>query len=184
MQSRTILLSVLFSAIILSVSHINIDSYNLPFKATFDSLDEETQKQVTCLADNMYFEAASERIEGQKAVAFVTINRLLSGNYANDICGVVYQKINGTCQFSWLCENKSTKNRLAIRETLLYNNIRDLAINMMVNFKQFKDNTGGATFYHADYVKPGWKLEKVEKIGRHIFYRNQKDEIDRNRGII
>jgi spore germination cell wall hydrolase CwlJ-like protein len=27
-----------------------------------------------------------------------------------------------------------------------------------------------ALFYHADYVSPGWKLPRIEKIGRHIFY--------------
>jgi spore germination cell wall hydrolase CwlJ-like protein len=27
-----------------------------------------------------------------------------------------------------------------------------------------------ALFYHADYVSPGWKLPRIDKIGRHIFY--------------
>jgi spore germination cell wall hydrolase CwlJ-like protein len=27
-----------------------------------------------------------------------------------------------------------------------------------------------ALYYHADYVSPGWKLPKIDKIGRHIFY--------------
>ena len=27
-----------------------------------------------------------------------------------------------------------------------------------------------ALYYHADYVNPGWKHPKIEKIGRHIFY--------------
>jgi spore germination cell wall hydrolase CwlJ-like protein len=27
-----------------------------------------------------------------------------------------------------------------------------------------------ALFYHADYVSPGWKLPRIEKIGNHIFY--------------
>jgi spore germination cell wall hydrolase CwlJ-like protein len=55
---------------------------------------------------------------------------------------------------------------------------------MVVNYERMKDVTGGATYYHADYVNPGWKLKKVDQIGRHIFYRSNKDNIDRNKEII
>jgi spore germination cell wall hydrolase CwlJ-like protein len=184
MKSKPILLSIVFSTVILFLSLVNINLYRLPFKTSYDSLDKETQKQVTCLADNMYFEAAHEPLDGLKAVAFVTLNRLQTGKYGNDICGVVYQKTGGTCQFSWYCEKKITDRRLTVRDTSLYNEIRELAVNMVINFEHLKDVTDGATYYHADYVHPGWKLEKVDKIGRHIFYRSRKDEIDRNKGIL
>jgi spore germination cell wall hydrolase CwlJ-like protein len=26
-------------------------------------------------------------------------------------------------------------------------------------------------FFHADYVAPGWRKERIMKIGRHIFYK-------------
>ena len=184
MRSKPILLRILFSAVIISLSMVNINLYNLPFKASFESLDKETQKQITCLADNIYFESAHEPLDGKKAVAFVTFNRLRSGNYADDICGVVHQKTGGVCQFSWYCEKKITSKRLTVRDTSLYNEIRQLAIDMVINFEHHEDVTNGATFYHADYVNPRWKLKKVDKIGRHIFYRSSKDEIDRNKGII
>jgi len=184
MKSKPILLSMVFSAVILFLSLVNVNLYNLPFKASYKSLDKETQKQVTCLADNMYFEAAHEPLDGQKAVAFVTINRLQTGNYANDICGVVTQKTGKTCQFSWYCEKKITDRRLTVRNTSLYNEIRELAVNMVINFEHLEDVTSGSTYYHADYVNPRWKLEKVDKIGRHIFYRSRKDDIDRNKGIL
>jgi len=184
MQSKPILLSILFSAVILTLSMVNIDLYNLPFKAEFESLDKKTQKQITCLADNIYFEAANEPLEGKKAVAFVTFNRLRSGNYANDICGVVYQKTGDVCQFSWYCEKKNTDRRLTIRDTSLYNEIRQLAVNLVINFEYQEDVTKGATYYHADYVNPQWKLKRIDQIGRHIFYRSNKDDIDRNKGII
>jgi spore germination cell wall hydrolase CwlJ-like protein len=184
MKSKPILLTMAFSAFIIFLSMVNVDLYNLPFKASFESLDKETQKQVTCLADNMYFEAAHEPLAGKKAVAFVTINRLQTGNYADDICGVVTQKTGRTCQFSWYCESKHTNNRLTIRESSLYNEIRQLAVNMVVNFERYEDVTKGATFYHADYVNPQWNLKKVDQIGRHIFYKSNRDQIDRNKGII
>jgi spore germination cell wall hydrolase CwlJ-like protein len=184
MQSKPILLTALFSAIVISLSLVNINLHSLPFKVSYKSLDRETQKQVTCLADNIYFEAAHEPLDGKKAVAFVTINRVLTGNYKDDICGVVYQKTGGTCQFSWYCDAKFTSKTLTIRDTLLYNEIREIAINMLINFEHYEDVTGGATFYHADYVNPGWNLQRVTKIGRHIFYRSKKDQIDKNRGFI
>ena len=28
-------------------------------------------------------------------------------------------------------------------------------------------------YYHADYVDPRWRLDRVIKIGRHIFYQDR-----------
>lgn len=183
MRSKPILLSVLFSTIVLSLSFINV-GYKLPIKAEFNSLSETTKRQVTCLAENIYFEAGNEPENGKRAVAFVTINRVQSGNYGKDICGVVHQKTGNTCQFSWLCDKKITDKRLTIRSTSLYNEVRELAMNMLINYEFQEDVTSGATYYHADYVNPGWKLKKVDQIGRHIFYKSDKDKIDKNKEII
>jgi spore germination cell wall hydrolase CwlJ-like protein len=35
----------------------------------------------------------------------------------------------------------------------------------------------GALYYHADYVSPGWKLPKIDKIGRHIFYGERNNAL-------
>lgn len=160
--------------------NFNIDKM-LPYKTTYHSLSKDVQRQVTCLAENIYFEAAHEPIEGKKAVAFVTLNRVRTGNYANSICDVVYQKTGGTCQFSWYCDRKFTDRRLTIKDSQLYNDIRELATHIVVNHDKIEDVTNGATYYHADYVNPGWKLDKVDKIGRHIFYKRKGDKIDRNK---
>lgn len=182
MRSRPILLSTLFSVLIVGFGMVNfnIDSL-MPFKTTYHSLSRDVQRQVTCLAENIYFEAAHEPLDGKKAVAFVTLNRVRTGNYADSICEVVYQKTGGTCQFSWYCDRKFTDRRLTIKETQLYNDIRELATDIVVNHDKLKDVTDGATYYHADYVNPGWKLEKVDQIGRHIFYKRKGDKIDRNK---
>ena len=185
MKSKPILLSIIFSAFVISLGMINVDLHGLlPFKTSYNELSKDVQKQVTCLAENIYFEAAHEPLDGKKAVAFVTINRLQTGNYAHTICDVVFQKTNGTCQFSWYCDPEVLRKRLTIRETALYNEIRELATHMVVNYERMKDVTHGATYYHADYVNPGWKLRKVDQIGRHIFYKSNKDNIDRNKEII
>ena len=66
----------------------------------------------------------------------------------------------------------------------MYNEIRELATNIVVNFEHMEDVTQGATYYHADYVNPRWKLQKIDQIGRHIFYKSRKDNIDRNKEFL
>ena len=185
MRSKLIISSIFFSLAILFLSFISVDTYNiLPIKSTFNNLTAEAQKQVTCLAENIYFEAAHEPLDGKKAVAFVTLNRVQSG-YANNICDVVQQKTGHTCQFSWYCDSTFTSRRLTIKQTSLYNDILQLSTNVFLNFERMTDVTNGATYYHADYVKPNWtRLQKETQIGRHIFYKSKIDQIDRNKGII
>ena len=185
MRSKLILSSIIFSSLILFLSLVSVDTYNiLPIKSTYSALTTEAQKQVTCLAENIYFEAGHEPLEGKKAVAFVTLNRVQSG-YADDICGVVKQKTGKTCQFSWYCDHTFTSRSLTMKQTPLYNEILQLSTNVFLNFERMTDVTNGATYYHADYVNPGWtKLKKETQIGRHIFYKSKKDIIDRSKGII
>ena len=185
MRNKLIFTSIFFSSAILLLSLISIDTYNiLPIKSTFNGLTVEAQKQVTCLAENIYFEAGHEPLDGKKAVAFVTLNRVQSG-YADNICDVVQQKKGQICQFSWYCDTTFTNKRLTIKETSLYNDILQLSTNVFLNFERMDDVTNGATYYHADYVKPNWtRLQKETQIGRHIFYKSKIDQIDRNRGII
>jgi spore germination cell wall hydrolase CwlJ-like protein len=173
MRSKILSLGAFLSAAIVftSVALSGETRYFLPFNIEYQSLSKTTQKQVDCLAQNIYHEAGYEPQEGKVAVAMVTLNRLASGNYAGDVCGVVKQKTNGTCQFSWYC----AVTGLTIRDYSLYNDIRNLAVNVMMNYDNMKDITGGATYYHADYVNPGWRLPKTTKIGRHIFYKSNKD---------
>ena len=179
MRSRPIQLSILISAaiLVLSVFSTNQGKYHLPFDIKYHTLSKSMQKQVDCLTENILFEAGHESKQGQVAVALVTLNRLSSGNYASDICGVVKQKTNGVCQFSWVCDSAVMTKRLTMINSSLYNEIRSLAINVIMNYETMKDITKGATFYHADYVNPNWGLPKTTQIGRHIFYKRQSDVI-------
>jgi spore germination cell wall hydrolase CwlJ-like protein len=176
MRSRPIQLSILISAaiLVLSVFSTNQGKYHLPYDIKYHTLSKSTQKQVDCLAENILFEAGKESKEGKVAVALVTLNRVASGNYASDVCGVVKQKTNGICQFSWVCESIAT-NRLTLLHSSLYNEARAVAINVLMNYETMKDITKGATYYHADYVNPNWGLPKTTQIGRHIFYKRQSD---------
>ena len=133
----------------------------------YNQLTKDAKKQVDCLADNIYFEAGHEPERGRIAVALVTMNRLQDPRYPKDICSVVKQKVNYTCQFTWFCEEgKRVSNSHAYREA------RRVALFVYANHDKIKDVTYGALFYHADYVNPKWRgLEKTTIIGRHIFYK-------------
>ena len=178
LRSKTILSSIILSASILVFSVVasqNINTYHLPFNISYNTLSKPVQQQVDCLAKNIYHEAKSEPREGQVAVALVTLNRLASGNYANDVCGVVNQKTNGVCQFSWVCQPFIATKSLTSNTNSLYNDIRNVAVYVLMNYDNIHDVTKGATYYHADYVNPQWGLPKTTQIGRHIFYKRNTD---------
>ena len=130
----------------------------------------EKIKQLDCLTRNIYWEAASEPFEGKVAVAQVTMNRVQDGRFGDGVCGVVYQKNiiyeKLICQFSWVCE---TTHKVRPVYQPLWKESELVAKKVLLeNFRL--PGLNGALFYHADYVSPGWKLPKIDKIGRHIFY--------------
>jgi spore germination cell wall hydrolase CwlJ-like protein len=137
--------------------------------ANYVTVAEKT-KQLECLTKNIYWEAASEPFEGKVGVAQVTMNRVESGKFASSVCGVVYQKNvfyeKVVCQFSWYCESVS-KIRPIHKE--MWKESEEVAKKVLLeNFRL--PSLKNALYYHADYVNPGWKKPKIEKIGRHIFY--------------
>ena len=93
-----------------------------------NNVDKSLNKQIVCLAENIYFEARAENISGKAAVANVTKNRVFSSKWPNTWCGVVKQgpvreswktrgkdvkdedrvfwPIKHRCQFSWYCDGK------------------------------------------------------------------------------
>lgn len=118
---------------------------------------------ILCLALNIYYEARGEPIDGQYAVAHVTLNRVHDPAYPNEVCQVVYQK----SQFSWTLEAPKPPTGKSWELSV------SIASDVVKKRAKRKDNTFGATHYHADYVSPKWsyRLAKVRKIGRHIFYK-------------
>lgn len=141
----------------------------------YSALSSKTKQQVECLAQNIFFEAGHEAVTGQYAVGMVTMKRTMSSSFPNSVCGVVRQKINNTCQFSWWCNDnlkqKAIKYNYSPAERRLYNQVRKVAMNTYLNYHEMEDPTKGATFYHATYVDPKWKLKKTTVIGNHIFYK-------------
>lgn len=182
MQNNRIIIASIFMSCLLFLVALTAQSNQtyLIRGVKFTELTPPAQKQVECLAENILLEAGYESREGQIAVGMVTVNRVVSGNYADDICGVVKQKTfhpsgKVVCQFSWVCESFFTSKLLTLKHTLLYNEILNLSIDIFLNYDRLVDVTKGATYYHADYVNPGWKLPRTTVIGRHIFYKKPGD---------
>lgn len=134
-------------------------------------------EEMTCLALNIYFEARSEPVTGMLAVGHVVLNRVAHRNFPDTICGVVRQGgeiVRHRCQFSWWCDGRSDQPR----NPVAWDAARLLAWFIYEGFTQ--DPTGGALWYHAEYVKPFWREAyfRGPKIGRHIFYRvSGKDSV-------
>jgi N-acetylmuramoyl-L-alanine amidase len=128
--------------------------------ATTAELDEQTN----CLATAVYFEARGESLEGQLAVAHVVMNRAASGRYPPDWCSVVKQP----AQFSFVRHGEfpqADTNSDAWRKAQ--------AIAQLAAANVVPSVSNDVLWYHATYVAPSWghRLNMVEKIGAHIFYR-------------
>ena len=151
----------------------------------------EQDPQAYCLAENIYFEARSDSVAGQAAVADVVINRMFDSRYPNSICTVVhdgpireswktrkdpnlpddqrvYYPKRDRCQFSWYCDGKPE----IINDKKAWIKAQYIAYQMLYA-DRYRGITEGATHYHAHYVKPNWanKIQFIDSIGSHKFYR-------------
>ena len=126
-------------------------------------------RAVQCLAQAVYYEAASESLDGQRAVAQVVLNRVRNPAFPGSVCGVVYQGAERTtgCQFTFTCDGSLA--RLPSRQG--WDRARTIAAAALKG--TVFAPVGNATHYHADFVLPYWAptLAKSTKIGAHIFYR-------------
>jgi spore germination cell wall hydrolase CwlJ-like protein len=132
---------------------------------------ELRDRQLECLAKNIYYEAGNEPFEGKVAVAQVTLNRANSGKFPSDVCKTIYQKNmfyeKTVCQFSWYCDRATTMkpiNRAVYNESMI--------VAKKVLLEGFRlPSLEQALYFHGDYINPGWNRQQVAKVGRHIFYR-------------
>ena len=123
-------------------------------------------EQANCLATAVYFEARGESVEGQLAVARVVMNRAGSGKYPPDWCSVMKQP----WQFSFV--NPRTGQYPAVDTgSAAWARAQGVARLAMANVVPSVEPD--VLWYHANYVAPSWgrRLNMVERIGAHIFYR-------------
>ena len=123
-----------------------------------------------CLATAIYFEARGEPVKGQIAVAQVVMNRVFSGYYPNDVCGVIYQNANRhlSCQFTFACDGR----RKVINERGAWARANRIAKQTLTG-QLYETAVGTSTHYHAIYVHPNWvrEMKKFVRFGIHNFYR-------------
>jgi spore germination cell wall hydrolase CwlJ-like protein len=180
-RALALVLGLLITALLIqNITHQKLNTLKL--SAGLSSPDivsiKTREKELNCLAINIYREAGYEPFEGKVAVAQVTMNRVASPDFPNDVCGVVYQKTTATrtvCQFSWYCDSKHRTRPVGQKA---YDESYEVAKKVLLeNFRL--DVLKPALYYHADYVNPQWRLEKIGKIGQHIFYSEKPKTVQR-----
>jgi spore germination cell wall hydrolase CwlJ-like protein len=154
--------------------HKAIDTANQIAKEVFQHMEQAKQQE--CMAKNIYHEARNEGVQGQRAVAWVTMNRVAHEDYPDTVCDVVYEAViddtgnplRNQCQFSWYCDGKSDE----VRNQAAWNVANNIAADVMDKFGKETDPTGGSIMYHADYVHPYWSssYKREVQIDTHIFY--------------
>ncbi len=111
---------------------------------------------------NVYFEARSQSIAGQVAVAQVTMNRVHSPDYPDTVCAVVNQHK----QFSWYWDGKSD----VPQHEESWQRAQMVAKGVMAGSGH--NDLEGVMHYHTIYIKPYWaeQMQVVAVIEEHIFY--------------
>lgn len=121
----------------------------------------ELDRELTCLAIGVYYEAKSEPLAGQLAVAHVILNRAQSGRFPRSVCGVLTQR----GQFSFVRGGQvpSAPNNAQWRKAV--------AVAKVAQQELWDNPVPRALFFHARHVSPGWRLAKIGMVGNHVFYR-------------
>ncbi len=118
--------------------------------------------ELRCLAGAIYFEAKGESLAGQLAVGRVIVARSRSGRFPASYCGVVYQ----TSQFSFVRGRSMpgiNEGSQDWREAVALARIADAG--------SWRSPVEGALFFHATHVSPRWRLTRMARVDRHVFYR-------------
>lgn len=171
------------------------------FERTIDIISSPfpflTEREIQCLARNIFYESASEPEEGKVAVGVVTLNRTMDPRYPDNVCSVVKQKttvsqtktVTATkatwygqrqvketrpvkvtvCQFSWHCIRVSPPREDDPRWIESQQVARELAAG---GYEYYRLKYADAKHFHAVYVQPSWRKtnRRIARVGNHIFY--------------
>ena len=138
-----------------------------PFQiVTIDTASRERAER--CLAEAVYYEAASESEDGQRAVAQVVLNRVRNAAFPDTVCGVVYQGSERStgCQFTFTCDGSLARQPSRAGWS------RAMQVARRALGGDVFAPIGNATHYHANYVLPYWasSVALIGRIGTHVFY--------------
>ncbi len=125
-------------------------------------------RALQCLTTAIYYEAATEPDEGQRAVAQVILNRVRHPAFPSTVCGVIYQGSERRgCQFSYACDGSMAR---APSRDYWARAQRVAAAALSGNVFA---PVGLATHYHTYAVTPSWNrsLVMTGTWGAHFFHR-------------
>ena len=129
----------------------------------------DRSRALECLTAAIYYEAASEPDQGQRAVAQVVLNRVAHPSYPNTVCGVVYQGSERStgCQFSFTCDGSLAR----VPSRFFWQRAQAVAAAALSG--SVESSVGLATHYHTIAVHPYWapSLHFITTLGAHRFYR-------------
>ena len=133
-----------------------------------DNSGVDRTRALECLTAAIYYEAASEPDQGQRAVAQVVLNRVAHPSFPNTVCGVVYQGSERStgCQFSFTCDG----SLMRVPSKFFWERARGVAAQALSGYVE--SSVGLATHYHTNAVHPYWapSLHFITSIGAHRFY--------------
>lgn len=160
-----------------------------------NKVNSKLHDAVTCLAENIYFEARAESYSGKAAVGNVTRNRVESNSFPNTYCEVVqqgpvreswktkqtpdkndavYYPIKHKCHFSWYCDgekdiiwaNYEKTGQTIEMNAKAWSDSVQLAIMIAgATELQVKDNTSGALYYYNHNLVTPYWVDHFDYIG-------------------
>jgi len=135
--------------------------------------------ELACLALAVYYEARSETLQGQIAVAQVIMNRVADPRYPKTICEVVQQgptsptgmPLRHRCQFSFWCDGLGEDPR----DVWAWKKAQAVA-SIVYDGQMLLPELAGVLYYTRSDVAPEWSesMKLVATIGSHVFLKEQR----------
>jgi N-acetylmuramoyl-L-alanine amidase len=167
------------SALGVAVALLILAAWAAPAQSTGIDCARERGDALTCLACNVYHESRNQPVEGQEAVAMVTLNRLATPGYPKTVCEVVWDQRRDrrsgllVAHFSWTLNEHTDR----VEEPAAWARALQIAHDALGG-SAGQDPSRGALFFHATYVDPEWSRDRdmrlVARIGDHMFYRHDR----------
>ena len=170
-------LAVTMTPVSISSAEVGDIRFDKRVTAMLKKQQASVRRQLACLARNVFYEANGESMEGQMAVAQVTVNRARSGMFPRDLCAVVAQ-VNyaddntKVCQFSWMCDSRTDKTKIISQHSASY-----IAARRVYLENKRVESLDNHVYYFHRYdakINPNWPHRVVDQIGNHVFYKREK----------
>lgn len=118
-----------------------------------------------CLARIIYYEARNQSTKGKMAVADVTLNRTMSPDFPDSVCGVVTQDK----QYSGFRIHSIIHTTSQAQKA--WDESKRIAAIAIDNRNTVLDSS--VLYFHTTHVNPSWKkkMRRVARIDDHVFYK-------------